>query len=76
MLAREPGLSYKNYTRELDQAYGVLGSHNYFQRIKASVLLRVHARWMPQTAALMSPAAILLPPTAVQPVEREAVSAR
>src|SRR5207249_666830 len=28
-------------TRELDQAYGVLGSHNYFQRIKASVLLRV-----------------------------------
>src|SRR2546425_4863036 len=32
----------------------------------ASVLLRVYARWMPQTAALMSPAATLLPPEPVQ----------
>jgi SAM-dependent methyltransferase len=38
-------VSYKDYEHELDRAYGVLGSHDYFQHLKAAVLERTMAKF-------------------------------
>jgi SAM-dependent methyltransferase len=37
-------VSYKDYEHELDSAYGLLGSHDYFQQLKAAVLEREMAK--------------------------------
>ena len=44
--------SYKNYTRNIDQAYGVLGSYDYFQELKASVLLNTMKQLTPKGESL------------------------
>jgi len=47
-MSGESGVSYKNYTKEMDEAYGVLGSHDYFQEVKASALLRMIQQLVPK----------------------------